>query len=598
MGAGVARAVETFAAWFLRSASAATNENDAKECSEKNVPPVGFDSASLLETARLVVDAALYRGVLFSASRTPTAVASLTAVARLVAELAPWIGAPPFSRVAFEAARDALREKPFSRKAESDVTQSESRPTEDDSRTGSVDPVDPVDPTQSTQSTQSRSRSNAWRLCCCSARRARTPGTTGRTPRRRRAATPTVSAETPRARTMTRTTRSTRRTVVSGVCSSRSHTRLPTRRTTRADSPRSFTGASATSAPPPRVAATESALDASRLGDARATALAALSGLASRGVDALGADSPSDSTCIPSVRDTHRRVFVRMATFAIRAAARATTDGSREEENTKTEIAKTRAGGAETLARTIAAELAETRAAPAGGLGAGLGDGARTSATLDGVVAAVTGNPRAPAWARPCDGRAREEQKNDDFDFEQTERNPTETETETRVALADALTCAARVVVGIRDRALAEAFARATYPTLAAHASSRVTNDERETTNDERRATNDERKPPEASARAACFSTCAVAFALAATDVSRESAGRDEGLGATKDSDEARAHGERCRHIHKRAALAHARDLAAAARARYVTARRRRRRASPPPGWPRRCSPPTTTRWR
>ena len=141
MGAGVARAVETFAAWFLRSASAATNENDAKECSEKNVPPVGFDSASLLETARLVVDAALYRGVLFSASRTPTAVASLTAVARLVAELAPWIGAPPFSRVAFEAARDALREKPFSRKAESDVTQSESRPTEDDSRTGSVDPV-------------------------------------------------------------------------------------------------------------------------------------------------------------------------------------------------------------------------------------------------------------------------------------------------------------------------------------------------------------------------------------------------------------------------------------------------------------------------
>ena len=314
-----------------------------------------------------------------------------------------------------------------------------------------------------------------------------------------------------------------------------------------------------------RVAATESALDASRLGDARATALAALSGLASRGVDALGADSPSDSTCIPSVRDTHRRVFVRMATFAIRAVARATTDGSREEENTKTEIAKTRAGGAETLARTIAAELAETRAAPAGGLGAGLGDGARTSATLDGVVAAVTGDPRAPAWARPCDGRAREEQKYDDFDFEQTERNPTETETETRVALADALTCAARVVVGIRDRALAEAFARATYPTLAAHASSRVTNDERETTNDERRATNDERKPPEASARAACFSTCAVAFALAATDVSRESAGRDEGLGATKDSDEARAHGERCRHIHKRAALAHARDLAAAA---------------------------------
>ena len=321
-----------------------------------------------------------------------------------------------------------------------------------------------------------------------------------------------------------------------------------------------------------RVAATESALDASRLGDARATALAALSGLASRGVDALGADSPSErsgnaTAHIPSVRDTHRRVFVRMATFAIRTAARATTDGSHKEENTKTEIAKTRAGGAETLARTIAAELAETRAAPAGGLGAGLGDGARTSATLDGVVAAVTGDPRAPAWARPCDGRAREEQKNDDFDFEQTERNPTETETETRVALADALTCAARVVVGIRDRALAEAFARATYPTLAAHASSRVTNDERETTRDERETTRDERKPPEASARAACFSTCAVAFALAATDVSsRETAGRDEGLGATKDSDEARAHGgDTCRHVHKRAALAHARDLAAAA---------------------------------
>ena len=216
--------------------------------------------------------------------------------------------------------------------------------------------------------------------------------------------------------------------------------------------------------------------------------------------------------------------------------------------------------------------------------------GRHVPATLDGVVAAVTGDPRAPAWARPCDGRAREEQKYDDFDFEQTERNPTETETETRVALADALTCAARVVVGIRDRALAEAFARATYPTLAAHASSRVTNDERETTRDERETTRDERKPPEASARAACFSTCAVAFALAATDVSsRESAGRDEGLGATKDSDEARAHGgDTCRHVHKRAALAHARDLAAAAaRARYGAAgaapgdaRRRRRLAT------------------
>ena len=210
---------------------------------------------------------------------------------------------------------------------------------------------------------------------------------------------------------MTRTTRSTRRTVVSGVCSSRSHTRLPTRRTTRADSPRSFTGASATSAPPPRgVAAMESALDASRLGGApRATALAALSGLASRGVDALGADSPSDS-------GTSRRAFLP---FAIRtdgcssawrrsryAVARATTDGSHKEENTKTEIAKTRAGGAETLARTIAAELAETRAAPAGGLGAGLGDGARASATLDGVVAAVTGDPSAPR-GRVMDARAR-----------------------------------------------------------------------------------------------------------------------------------------------------------------------------------------------
>ena len=157
-----------------------------------------------------------------------------------------------------------------------------------------------------------------------------------------------------------------------------------------------------------RVAATESALDASRLGDARATALAALSGLASRGVDALGADSPSLGNVtagVPSVRDTHRRVFVRMATF-VHAVARATTDGSHKEENTKTEIAKTRAGGAETLARTIAAELAETRAAPAGGLGAGLGDGARASATLDGVVAAVTGNPSAPR-GRVMDARTR-----------------------------------------------------------------------------------------------------------------------------------------------------------------------------------------------
>ena len=551
MGAGVARAVETFAAWFLRSASAATNENDAKECSEKNVPPVGFDSASLLETARLVVDAALYRGVLFSASRTPTAVASLTAVARLVAELAPWIGAPPFSRVAFEAARDALREKPFSRKAESDVTQSESRPTEDDSRTGSVDPVDPVDPVASAFKRLApllllrAMRADAWDDWADSASSSRRDADG-------------FGRDAESANDDANDTKHAKDSSLGGLLLALTHTSSDAPDDARRLAAELHGRVSDIGAAAARVAATESALDASRLGDARATALAALSGLASRGVDALGADSPSDSTHIPSVRDTHRRVFVRMATFAIRTAARATTDGSHKEENTKTEIAKTRAGGAETLARTIAAELAETRAAPAGGLGAGLGDGARTSATLDGVVAAVTGDPRAPAWAR--DGRAREEQKNDDFDFEPTERNRgVETETETRVALADALTCAARVVVGIRDRALAEAFARATYPTLAAHASSRVTNDERETTRDER-------KPPEASARAACFSTCAVAFALAATDVSsRESAGRDEGLGATKDSDEARAHGERCRHVHKRAALAHARDLAAAA---------------------------------
>ena len=237
-----------------------------------------------------------------------------------------------------------------------------------------------------------------------------------------------------------------------------------------------------------------------------------------------------------------------MATFVHAEPRRATNDGlmtgSNTENTWQTEIAKTRAGGAETLARTIAAELAETRAAPTGGLGVGLGDGARASATLDGVVAAITADTSAPAWVSST-------QKNVDFDFERLESdwNPTDS----RVALADALTAAARTVVGVRDRALAEAFARATYPTLAAYASSRVTNDER--------ARERERKPPEASARAACFSTCAVAFALAATDVSRETAGRDEGLGEglapTKDS--------RCRHVHKRAALAHARDLAAAA---------------------------------
>ena len=555
MGAGVARAVETFAAWFLRSASAATNENDAKECSEKNVPPVGFDSASLLETARLVVDAALYRGVLFSASRTPTAVASLTAVARLVAELAPWIGAPPFSRVAFEAARDALREKPFSRKAESDVTQSESRPTEDDSRTGSVDPVASAFKRLAPLLLLRAMRADAWDDWADSASSScRDADGFGR------------DAES--ANDDANDTKHAKDSSLGGLLLALTHASSDAPDDARRLAAELHGRVSGIGAAAARVAAMESALDASRLGDARATALAALSGLASRGVDALGADAPSLGNVtagVPSVRDKHRRVFVRMATF-VHAVARATTDGSHKEENTKTEIAKTRAGGAETLARTIAAELAETRAAPAGGLGAGLGDGARASATLDGVVAAMTGNPSAPPWAR--DRRAYEEQKNVDFDFEPTERNRgVETETETRVALADALTCAARVVVGIRDRALAEAFARATYPTLAAHASSRVTNDERETTRDERETTRDERKPPEASARAACFSTCAVAFALAATDVSsRETAGRDEGLGATKDSDEARAHGgDTCRHVHKRAALAHARDLAAAA---------------------------------
>jgi hypothetical protein len=158
-----------------------------------------------------------------------------------------------------------------------------------------------------------------------------------------------------------------------------------------------------------RVAAMESALDAFRLRDARALALASLSGLASRGVDALGPETTTTTAHSVAhvretdVRDRHRVAFVRLATFACARDEntsqpfRTNSPLAAEEENV--EVAKTRAGGAETLARFIAAELAAPRAAPAGGLGAGLGDGGRASATLDGIIAAIVGDPRAPPWA-------------------------------------------------------------------------------------------------------------------------------------------------------------------------------------------------------
>jgi hypothetical protein len=323
-----------------------------------------------------------------------------------------------------------------------------------------------------------------------------------------------------------------------------------------------------------RVAAMESALDAFRLRDARALALASLSGLASRGVDALGPETTTTAHSVAHVRETdvrdrHRVAFVRLATFACARDEntsqpfRTNSPLAAEEENV--EVAKTRAGGAETLARFIAAELAAPRAAPAGGLGAGLGDGGRASATLDGIVAAIVGDPRAPPWASLEGSKSVSSEKLEETwakDASAATRRVASRADETsarRVALAESLTGSVRVIMNVRDRAVAEAFARATYPRLAAHAETEGSK------GGERRS----------GVAAACFSLCAVAFAAAATDATartlrasldddaRKTRGGEQNAVSSRENDTS----EFRRRFHKLAVMKYAKDLARAASA-------------------------------
>jgi hypothetical protein len=121
------------------------------------------------------------------------------------------------------------------------------------------------------------------------------------------------------------------------------------------------------------------------------------------------------------------------------------------------------------------------------------------------------------------------------------------------------LTGSVRVIMNVRDRAVAEAFARATYPRLAAHAETEGSK------GGERRS----------GVAAACFSLCAVAFAAAATDATartlrasldddaRKSRGGEQNAVSSRENDTC----EFRRRFHKLAVMKYAKDLARAASA-------------------------------
>ena len=110
------------------------------------------------------------------------------------------------------------------------------------------------------------------------------------------------------------------------------------------------------------------------------------------------------------------------------------------------------------------------------------------------------------------------------------------------------MTGSVRVIMNVPDRAVAEAFARATYPRLAAHAES-------------------EAPLNGGGVAAARFSLCAVAFAAAATDATARS------VRASRENDDTNASRENDasiasrRRFHKLAVMKYAKDLARAASA-------------------------------
>jgi hypothetical protein len=176
------------------------------------------------------------------------------------------------------------------------------------------------------------------------------------------------------------------------------------------------------------------------------------------------------------------------------------------------------------------------------------------------------GDPRAPPWAslegsKSVSSEKLEETRAKDASVATrrvAELGADETSAR-RVALAESLTGSVRVIMNVRDRAVAEAFARATSPRLAAHAETEGSK------GGERRS----------GVAAACFSLCAVAFAAAATDATartlRASLDDDapKSRGGEQNAVSSRENGtcEFHRRFHKLAVMKYAKDLARAASA-------------------------------
>ena len=228
------------------------------------------------------------------------------------------------------------------------------------------------------------------------------------------------------------------------------------------------------------VDAIENAILETRLGDARALLLATLSGLNSRGVYALGTDQATTGKLRASI--------VLLATLP-------SEESSNSESNLETQ--KTKMGGLETVSQMIRSELSEQRSGASGGLGAELGDGARVSDTLAGLVSAVVGNPDAPQWTRRAATRAG--LTADSSGLGTIKNSESQITDASRLALADLLTSVVRRHVDGGDERAARAFADATFSRLAKHASG------------------EDGSGTSTGTRAACFRICMVAFAVATT---------------------------------------------------------------------------------
>jgi len=250
-----------------------------------------------------------------------------------------------------------------------------------------------------------------------------------------------------------------------------------------------------------------------RLGDARALALATLSGINARNAMALGGcDATTGSDDDDKSKDRLRAVLLLMATLPLNDETSATASAKR------LETTKTKMGGLETVARIIGAELLggknATGATPRKRLGAdggGGGGGERVSVTLNGLVSGIVGDPNAPRWVYAARTSLRDAESFFFFLRKGTQPkgvnddSPQPFSEHQRVALADVLISACRRPVGDGDPASVKAFADATYPKLLRHASGDTFGE-----------------TDSVHARAECFRVCMVAFARDATSATQE----------------------------------------------------------------------------